>query len=198
MKKQIFFSTLILTILIGASTSWAAVDRLGKFNHDGHLNKIFKPQNIECSHCHNYTHDANSNKVVFNDQAQFSIFKRSLKEICHECHQSDSPKHKDAPQTCFTCHSSFEDIRNVKPANHGNIVWKTTHSLDARISGDSCFNCHTTSQCSKCHFDRNDIELANHSRNYKFTHSVQARATPSRCDSCHTKSYCISCHMGKK
>lgn len=175
-----------------------ANEMLGRFDHASHLENVFKLNNIKCAHCHNFDLDIKTNEIRLNEFAKKSIFKIPIKQICHECHNSEAPQHVNAPQTCFTCHRSIEGINKIKPENHINLSWKSAHSTEARINSEYCLNCHITSQCAKCHLQRNNIEKKNHSRNFKFFHSVQARTTPQRCDSCHNKSYCISCHIGNK
>jgi hypothetical protein len=193
-----YFLCLNLFLFFTTVNILASEGQLSKFNHQAHLDGEFKAKNIQCSHCHNFDLDPKSKEIKLNEFAKGSIFKVPVKQICHECHQSSNPEHVNAPQTCFTCHRNMDSINKIKPPNHINLAWKSSHATEARVNSDSCMNCHTTSQCAKCHLQRNNIEMKNHPRNFKFTHSVQARATPQRCDACHTKSYCISCHAGAK
>jgi hypothetical protein len=195
MKNYLIINLFILFFQIVIS---ANEGQLSRFDHQAHLDKVFNVKKIDCSHCHNFTLDTKTNEIKLNEFAKGSIFKIPVKQICHECHQSNDPEHANAPQTCFTCHRSMEGIKKIKPANHINLAWKSSHVTEARINSESCMNCHMTSQCAKCHLQRNNIEMKNHPRNFKFVHSVQARATPQRCDSCHTKNFCISCHVGGK
>jgi hypothetical protein len=143
---------------------------LAKFDHSNHLEKVFKVNSIQCSHCHNFDLDTKTNEIKLNEFAKKSIFKMPLKQICHECHQSAAPEHVKAPQTCFTCHRSMEGINKIKPANHTNLAWKSSHSTEARVNSDYCMNCHMTSQCAKCHLQTNHLEKINHPRNFKFFH----------------------------
>ncbi|MGZ3712966.1 MAG: cytochrome c3 family protein [Bdellovibrionota bacterium] len=189
---------LALVLLCCFAPPAMAIEIAGRFDHDAHLSKVFKANKIDCTHCHNFSADAKSKEIKFNDSAKNSILKMPVKAICHECHRSDLPQYKNAPKACFTCHRNMEEIGKIKPQNHENVSWKTSHAAEARTNGDACLNCHMTSQCAKCHLQRNDIEMNNHPKNFKFFHSVQARAQPQKCDACHTKSFCVACHMGKK
>ncbi len=190
-------SMAFIIFLLGFNLRAFASDMTGGYNHEMHLQKVFKVNSIECSHCHNFNLDPKGKEVKLNQAATASVLKMPLKEICHECHRSEIARYKDAPKTCFTCHKTMENIKRIKPTNHENISWKTTHSIEARVQGESCLNCHMTSQCSKCHLERNDIEMRNHPKNFRFFHSVQARGQPQRCDACHTKTFCVNCHLGK-
>ena len=191
--KNLFF----LILIIWSSFSMAS-EMLAGFDHEAHLAKAFKNNKMECTHCHNFSIDQKSNEIKLTEAAKLSVLKMPVKQICHECHRSELLQHKEAPKACFTCHRSMEGIKKIKPTNHESVSWKGSHSIEARVEGDACLSCHMTSQCSKCHLQRNDIEMRNHSANFKFFHSVQARAQPQRCDACHTKTFCVNCHLGKK
>jgi len=189
--------TLIL-LALAFSTAALASEMVSNFDHQVHLSKVFKVNNIDCAHCHNFSLDTKSKVIKLTPEASQSSLKLSLQQICHECHRSEEPKYKEAPKACFACHKTMEGIQQIKPMNHNSLAWKTSHTLEARVSGESCTNCHMTSQCAKCHLQRSDISNQNHPRNFRFFHSVQARGQPQRCDACHTKSYCTNCHLGKK
>lgn len=180
------------------AVSVKASEMTAGFDHETHLNKVFLPNKIDCAHCHNFSLDQSAKEIKLTNEAKESILKISLKQVCHECHSSDMPKYNKAPQTCFTCHRTMEGIKKIKPPNHESISWRTGHSLEARVRGESCMNCHMTSQCSKCHLQRNDVDLRNHPPNFRYFHSVVARGQPQRCDACHAKSFCANCHLGKK
>lgn len=169
-----------------------------KFDHAIHTSKVFNPLRFECSKCHNFSLEESSGKLVPHADLEKSAFRISLREMCHQCHQSAESRFAEAPKACYNCHSSPSGLSAIKPDNHNNGSWKSWHSLEARVAGESCLNCHTTSQCVKCHTQRNDITQRNHPRNFRVTHSIQARMQPQRCDACHTKSYCTNCHMGAK
>ena len=193
---RIFLSYVLLSATVGMPSFASEV--AFKFDHDMHLQKVFKKNKIDCMHCHNFSADQNTKKIKLTLDAKKSFFKIPLKQICHECHQSELPQYKDASKVCFTCHNSMEGLNKIKPSNHENSTWKTGHSAEARTNGDYCMNCHMTSQCAKCHLHRDSIELSNHPKNFKYFHSVQARGQPQKCDTCHTKSFCVICHLGKK
>jgi hypothetical protein len=174
-----------------------------KFDHELHDRRVFIPQHIECSSCHNMEKDKATGHFKMTDNISNATFKKPLKRVCHECHkvsdnQYNPEKGEKAPKTCYTCHDTFQQISNIKPQSHQNKLWKKSHGLSARVESASCMNCHSTSQCSVCHTQRNDITPKNHMRNYRFFHSVEARLSPQKCDACHSKSYCTTCHLGKK
>lgn len=171
---------------------------LRRFDHEMHSEKVFKARSISCAHCHNLELDAAGKKAVAVPDSSRSTFARPPRELCHKCHRGSEVVNKDAPKACYSCHVGIDQLQAIKPRNHENISWRTAHALDAKTDAASCVNCHTTSQCTKCHLSRNDVELKNHSRNFKFFHSVEARGRPHSCDGCHTKSFCVNCHMGKK
>ena len=193
MKKILL---LILTTVWFYSAAFAVEANLA-FDHVLHENKVFSKFKIDCGHCHNFSYDSATKKIRPNKDFKKTTFSQDLKNICHECHRSAEIKYKRASKTCYTCHQSTDRLQAIVPKNHSNISWKTSHATNARVDGESCMNCHTTSRCVKCHLQQNDIEFKTHSANFKFFHSVQARAQPQRCDSCHSKSFCVNCHIGR-
>ena len=174
------------------------VDILNRFDHEKHDAKAFKSFGFACDRCHNFKLDSKTNKLMPNEKLVNTAMRVDLKTICHECHNTGDAKYVSVTQTCVTCHRSAEDLKTIKPRNHANVAWKSAHASNARIDGENCMACHVTSQCVQCHQRRNDIEMKNHSRNFRFTHSIVARMQPHRCDSCHTRSFCSDCHRGKK
>jgi hypothetical protein len=178
-------------------TEISASEMGDRFDHDLHTVKVFKPNKIECSHCHTFSLDAQSKKIILEPGAKDSILKLSAKQICHECHQTPETQYSTAPKECYSCHQGVESLNRIMPINHKNVSWKNSHSTVARIQGDKCFECHTESLCTKCHIQRNDLQMQNHSRNYRFYHSIDARLQPQKCTTCHAISYCTSCHLGK-
>lgn len=193
--------TSLIWILTLSNVVFAANPMIKKFNHDLHDEKVFVPNQIKCDSCHNLEVDS-AGKYKANANLDKSTFKKPVKAICHECHkvedkQFDAKVSGNAPKSCYTCHDSFEKISVIKPENHQSTFWKSTHGAKARMDGVSCTNCHSNSQCSTCHTQRNDISPKNHLRNFRFYHSVEARMAPQRCNACHTKSYCTQCHLGK-
>jgi hypothetical protein len=169
-----------------------------RFDHREHEVKVFNQKSVSCSHCHNFNLNEITRELIPTPQLKNTTFTMDLKGICHECHKTSEAKWRDAPKACVTCHRSIQTMAAIAPANHRNLEWKRTHSANARADGSGCLDCHTSSQCVKCHLQRNDIELTNHTRNFRFFHSVQARLEPHRCDACHTKSYCINCHTNQR
>ena len=183
LKSSIF--CFIFLFLFLSPLAWTENPRIKKFDHGFHVQKVFQPNNIDCSTCHNM------------ERQSGSTFRKPMKQMCHECHQSAEPKYKAAPKACFTCHDSMDSLSAIKPETHASAVWKQTHSIQARADGDACLNCHTNSQCVKCHSQRDTLFQSNHPRSYRNFHSIEARMAPQKCDTCHTKSYCTQCHMGK-
>lgn len=201
MRKQLLSFGVTVVAFAWIQGAHAATDRnaiLRKFDHDMHSTKVFSPNRIECSHCHNLEMDATDKKATAKSGLTQTTFAKPPREICHECHQSTAPAYRSAAQACFVCHSGASDMLSITPKSHSNISWRTSHSLDAKTNPEVCMKCHTTSQCTQCHLSKTDIELNRHTRNFKFFHSVEARMRPHTCDTCHTKTYCTSCHMGKQ
>lgn len=190
---KIIFIILINSFFI--STSFSGV--LSRFNHEAHEKGAFKTMQFNCSGCHNFTITKDSIPAKAEPGLTSSTFKYDIKTTCHQCHNTEDTKYKEAPKECILCHSNTDASKQIKPLSHQNAEWKTTHSLNARTEGSLCLNCHIQADCLKCHLRRNDIEMKNHSRNFKFTHSVEARSQPHRCDACHTQNFCIKCHIGK-
>jgi hypothetical protein len=192
----------IWILVYSASGAFAASAMAKKFNHDMHDEKVFHPQQIKCNYCHNIELNS-AGKFKANSNLDKATFQKPLKAICHECHkvedkQFDPAKSGEAPKSCYTCHDSFEQISVIRPQSHQTKFWKSSHGLKARTESTSCMNCHSNSQCSTCHTQRNDVNQKNHLRNYRFFHSIEARMSPQRCDACHSKTYCTQCHLGKK
>jgi hypothetical protein len=179
------------------SFSFAAPGILSRFNHEAHEKGAFKTMQFDCSGCHNFSFGSDKVKAKAEAGLTSSTFKADLKNTCHQCHNTENTKFSQAPKECILCHAKMEGAKEIKPLSHQNAEWKTTHSLNARTEGTSCLNCHIQSDCLKCHLRRNDIQMQNHSRNFRFTHSVEARAQPHRCDACHTQNFCVKCHIGK-
>lgn len=190
---KILFILMINSLI--SSISYAGA--LSRFSHESHEKGAFKTMQFSCSACHNFTIVKDSIPAKAEPGLTNSTFKNDLKTTCHQCHNTEDTKFKDAPKECIICHTSTEVNKQIKPLSHQNASWKTTHSLNARTEGSSCLNCHIQADCLKCHLRRNDIEMKNHSRNFKFTHSVEARSQPHRCDACHTQNFCVKCHVGK-
>ncbi|MBI2520015.1 MAG: hypothetical protein HYV97_06350 [Bdellovibrio sp.] len=196
-----YFFTIITSLLISTGTladsSSMLPSIMTKFDHQMHEEKVLPAFGISCSTCHNFELNADQKTAKANPNLATSAFKMSVKEVCHQCHNTEAPQYRNVPKSCAICHSDQAAMQKIKPKNHENTAWKSTHALNAEVASNTCFNCHITSQCVKCHVRRNDIELKNHSRNFRFTHSVIARAQPQKCDSCHVQTFCVRCHLGK-
>ncbi len=192
------FCLLLLAVCtLGFAPKVAAASAiLEKYDHEMHENKVFKENKIECSYCHNFEFSGKSYKAKLKSDIDKSTFVKPMKELCHSCHNNAETRFPKAPQTCFTCHRTLENLKSIKPQNHYGVDWNHNHSLNARVSDDSCVNCHSTSQCVKCHVGRDTVFQQNHSRNFRFYHSIEARFEPHKCDTCHTKNYCMNCHLG--
>lgn len=193
MIRKIFFILVVNSLLI--LTSFAGT--LSRFNHETHEKGAFKTMQFTCSNCHNFTIVKDNVPAKADPELTNSTFRNDLKTTCHQCHNTPDSKFKEAPKECIICHSITDGTKKIKPLNHQNDSWKAVHSLSARTEGASCLNCHIQADCLKCHLRRNDIEMKNHSRNFRFTHSVEARSQPHRCDACHTQNFCVKCHVGK-
>lgn len=165
-----------------------------KFDHEFHVTNVFAKNKVQCTLCHNFE-KSGSGEYRPTEVLESKMFKLTNREMCHQCHQGTS--YPTAPKTCFTCHNSNERLQSIKPINHQNANWRNgAHAGIARIDSASCLNCHSNSQCSTCHSERNTVMNQNHSKNYRYYHSIEARMNPSKCESCHTETYCIKCHLG--
>ncbi|MEQ1665663.1 MAG: cytochrome c3 family protein [Bdellovibrionales bacterium] len=200
---SILKTIVIMVIVYFCGAVFAGSPMVKKFDHDFHDKNVFEPKKVDCSYCHNMEKDKETGVFKMTSGISMSTFQRPLKQICHECHKVADSKYNPAksdkaPKACYTCHDSFQQIAAIKPQSHQNKLWKKIHGMSARAESVSCTNCHTPSQCSTCHTQRNDLMPKNHMRNFRFFHSVEARMAPQKCDACHNKTYCTTCHMGKK
>ncbi|MGZ3721887.1 MAG: cytochrome c3 family protein [Bdellovibrionales bacterium] len=166
---------------------------LDLYDHSFHEKSVFKQNNIECKYCHNFELNKN-NKGILKPEIGKSTFVKPIQALCHSCHRNPET-HTKAPQTCYTCHRTTDNMKSIKPQNHNSGDWAHNHSLSARTADNACLTCHTNSQCVKCHVERNSLFQNNHTRNFRYFHSIEARANPQKCDSCHSKNYCMGCHM---
>lgn len=182
----------VMTLLISLSCFGRSAV-IQRYDHQLHEEKVFLKMKVKCSDCHQMQQSADGQLTV-EAMLTKATFKKSLKNICHDCHQNQ--KIQEAPKECYTCHQSQEMMAVIKPQSHQNQNWKSQHSFQARNESSQCLNCHSQSQCVKCHSSRNPVMNVNHSRNYRYFHSVEARLSPQKCDTCHTKSYCVRCHLG--
>ncbi len=197
-KLKIFIFTIMSVFLITGTRTYADVASiLVNFDHQMHEEKVLPSFGLSCSTCHNFELNADKKTGKASPGLSTSAFKMTVKEVCHQCHNTENPKFRNVPKSCSICHREASAMQKIKPKNHENIAWKNTHALNAEVNSASCFNCHITSQCVKCHSRRTDIEMRNHSRNFRFIHSVIARAQPEKCDTCHVQTFCIRCHMGR-
>ncbi|MBN8538593.1 MAG: hypothetical protein J0M15_16210 [Deltaproteobacteria bacterium] len=175
--------------LVGMSRT----ELISKFDHQMHEKKVFQKNKISCTHCHNLENGKDNNLLMLSELEKFT-FKKTFKQICHDCHQGD--KDKEAPKTCYTCHNTPDKLGKIKPQSHEGGFWKNQHANQAKVEGNECQKCHSQNQCVKCHSSKNPVINNNHSRNYKYFHSIEARSNPQKCDTCHGTSYCIRCHVG--
>ncbi|MBT4762471.1 MAG: hypothetical protein HOO06_12285 [Bdellovibrionaceae bacterium] len=194
MKYFIFIILIYMPLMLTAGLSSKSILKL--YDHDFHEKKAFRSLNFKCSNCHNFSLDKKDNTAQLSDSAKSSTFKKSTKALCHQCHNSEHPKFKSAPKTCYTCHQGRENLKKIKPYNHYNVEWKSSHALNAKVTGQSCTSCHSQSTCVKCHARRNTLESSNHTPIFRYTHSIEARMSPQRCSVCHTQTYCSNCHLG--
>ena len=196
MKNFIFIIVTSLMLLsLGVHADSASI--MAKFDHQMHEQKVLPALKLSCSFCHNFELSADQKTAKATPGLASSAFKKPLKEVCHQCHNTEAGQFRAVPKSCFLCHSDRSAMQKIKPKNHENIAWKNSHALNAEVATGSCLNCHMTSQCVTCHLRRTDIEMKNHSRNFRFTHSVIARAQPQKCDACHVQNFCVTCHMGR-
>ena len=150
------------------------------FDHDGHTENYFTPNNIPCESCH------------INDQYEW---KKMNHGGCHNCHKGDKWRKKIdyGSKDCSRCHENW----TVTPADH-RANWERVHKTKAKAQPKTCKNCHNDRFCEKCHEQRQDIILQQHDRNYKYFHSIDARSNPKKCDRCHQVVFCNSCHASRR
>lgn len=184
---------IFVTNLLFVCFALSRPEMIQKFDHQSHEQNVFQKRGVSCSDCHNLENQKD-NQFSLLKELEKNTFKKSFKQICHQCHQNASEK--QAPQTCYTCHNSPDKLQAIKPQSHLNSFWKSQHSIKAKVSSAECLNCHSQNQCIKCHTTRNPVSNNNHSRNYKNFHSIEARMSPQKCDTCHQGSFCIRCHVG--
>ena len=211
MKKSFIIPQLVLWIFIifgalfqlffsqSSSASRPSINlKLGAvYDHEFHEKKVFGKLKINCDRCHNFKVSSKNNIGVALPGLKKQTFKAPLKELCHSCHQSSEDKYSSAPKTCYTCHTSLNQLKAVKPSNHQAVSWESNHGLNAKLDSKSCTQCHSNSECVKCHAQRNNVRLKNHRFNFKYYHSVEARMSPQKCQTCHSKSECMQCHVGR-
>lgn len=184
---------IFLLLTLFSLGSYARTGLIEKYDHQFHEARVFVKNKIKCSDCHNME-ETPGQKMSALEALSRSTFKKSLKQICHDCHQGNA--YPEAPKACYTCHNTQERMTNIKPLNHQNVAWKNQHATQARADSSQCTDCHSLNSCVKCHSSRNPVTNVNHSRNYKFFHSIEARMSPQKCDSCHNKNFCVQCHLG--
>src|SRR3989344_3114335 len=126
MKKTITLISIAFSFILGlTSPSWGTKPTVRAFNHQFHNCKVFKPQKIECSSCHNFSVNPETKKAILLKDYEKSSLHESLRSICHSCHQSGEPRYAKAPKTCYTCHRSIENIKTIRPKDHFGIGWKS-------------------------------------------------------------------------
>lgn len=192
MRKLLIAFTLVILPL---GSSWSRTPLIGKFDHQFHEQKVFKPNNVSCSVCHNLNTSA-ATDFKATEELKDATFKKPIKQLCHDCHTGTT--YPSAVKQCIFCHDTKERLLQIKPLSHENVAFKERHATEARAFGGQCLNCHTNTQCVKCHVTRNEVINQNHSRNYRYYHSIEARMSPHKCDTCHTQTFCIRCHVGAK
>ena len=96
------------------------------------------------------------------------------------------------PDKCYSCHSYglqfCDECHKLKPESHKpEDNWRLTHKQKAVDSIESCYICHETISCKKCHIKHTSGWEHSH---YKIVLSDGIEA----CFSCHYEDYCLRCH----
>jgi hypothetical protein len=127
---------------------------------------------------------------------------------CETCHGPSAlgEPHLPAKSQCRTCHETASYLTDCRYC-HGEMEplipfthvkqWYWLHGVDARISEESCANCHTQIDCQDCHTG-NNVRPRSHTLNYAFNHALDARGREMQCATCHQEpGFCQACHIAE-
>jgi hypothetical protein len=131
--------------------------------------------------------------------------------VCSACHDGGQ-----AVMDCAACHIG---TGNLRPEDH-HEDWLTGHGPEARISDESCRQCHQESSCEECHQgfrliednfggfsllgpdmpslegEKGLVKRQVHQLNYLYIHPIEAKGKSMDCNICHEQSdFCASCHL---
>ncbi len=121
---------------------------------------------------------------------------------CLDCHADGLEAGR-----CADCHQRTQ-LRSLLPETflqHDERFFRR-HGMAATRHQDVCNQCHSESECVRCHDQSQPIGLRhvriaevhkplNHRGNFEVHHAVDARAEGGACLKCHSESYCDSCHV---
>lgn len=158
------------------------------FSHQAHLSR-----GTTCDVCHKGVAQA----------GLATVDHLPMMDDCLTCHDGDR-----APATCATCHVARADGVLVTSLPGGKLAprglfrnddhrgdFARTHGPAAKADAAYCRNCHTESECSKCHTGHVK-PLTIHAADYILTHPPEARRDDPQCSKCHRlQTFCRDCHL---
>ncbi len=197
MKKTIFATALLISVLLASNIQWKS-DLV--FSHKFHQEEV----EAECVACHAGvdTSQFGSDDLLPTMRTCYNCHDEDTE--CSACHQQPdepiilprivdySPKfshklHLNESITCETCHVNVEKAQTVTEGLH--LPQMAT-----------CMDCHKTPQtiegCYMCHQRNEILRPANHLADWKHNHGMVSETNGQSCKTCHTESYCTNCHQG--
>ncbi len=173
----------------------------------GDPNSAMKPEDFEadCTTCHSGKHHYRHEK----EYLSHVIAPRECKG-CHggrvlpwtTAHEKDDWIQKHGPEaltvgaeTCQKCHEFglqfCNECHSKKPPSHNpRDAWLNVHKTRAQQDTRTCFTCHKSDYCKKCHVNHTANWLNRHPK-YVLDEGTQT------CQKCHSQSFCSFCHMEK-
>ncbi len=193
------------------------------------------PQRDACSSCHQERAEELLTRVRSASQHRTPIIyshKRhlegsTLKGQCVPCHSGiteDGVSGKVFPpmKKCLSCHDegleanacnschARQDLRKLVPETflRHDEPFLRHHGIAATRHEGVCEQCHSQSDCLRCHDTAQPVRLATvfsdrpdrplvHRADFVMRHSVEARQRGATCLRCHTVNTCDSCHVGR-
>lgn len=158
------------------------------FSHQAHLTR-----GAACDACHKGVAQA----------GLATLEHMPMMDDCLACHDG-----KTAPATCATCHTARPDGVLITSLPGGKLTprglfrnddhrgdFARSHGPAAKADAAYCKNCHTESECSKCHTGHVK-PLTIHAADYILTHPPEARRDDPQCSKCHRlQTFCRDCHL---
>jgi hypothetical protein len=159
------------------------------FSHSRHLDR--PSIRGQCVKCHS---------GVVDDGARGEMF--PAMSDCLDCHDDGLQAQK-----CSSCHQRAE-MRALVPESflRHDLSFFRDHGLAAARHQDVCNECHTQSDCARCHDQSQPMGLAEvfpdrvgrnliHRADFVVRHTIEARSQQGQCARCHQPSFCDSCHL---
>lgn len=167
------------------------------------LNSAAEVADGDCISCHKNILNKKAGKTIrmVHEEKTLSLFRCA---DCHfdEIHEKSNKTRKLVDMTaCISCHNqntvtvSCESCHTKKVALTSSYseIGKTYHQNWTHFlySPDSCYPCHTTNFCRKCH-----ATFFPHEANWGIIHGTYTRDFERDCGDCHSKNFCDACHTG--